>query len=171
MGDKVRLSRKLTQVAKEGEEWVSTFETPNGIEVNHFLWTFVSFFFLLIWSLCFSCSLLLQVHSILIDSSSLCSSAIQHRLISSISATPLELCPSSLSLIINPNSHYNIVHLSVLQVVRSKSIIMTAPGYVAAKLVGGDMGILPEASALGDGKIACWGVTSSIPWALLLALC
>lgn len=32
---------------------------------------------------------------------------------------------------------------------------MTAPGYVAAKLVGGDMGILPEASALGDGKIAC----------------
>ena len=37
MGDKVRLSRKLTQVAKEGEEWISTFETPNGIEVTHFL--------------------------------------------------------------------------------------------------------------------------------------
>jgi hypothetical protein len=29
---------------------------------------------------------------------------------------------------------------------------MTAPGYVAAKLVGGDMGILPEASTLGDGE-------------------
>ena len=29
---------------------------------------------------------------------------------------------------------------------------MTAPGYVAAKLVGGDMGILPEASTLGEGE-------------------
>lgn len=39
-----------------------------------------------------------------------------------------------------------------LQVVQSKSIIMTAPGYVAAKLVGGDDGILPEASSLSEGK-------------------
>ena len=28
---------------------------------------------------------------------------------------------------------------------------MTAPGYVAAKLVGGDDGILPEASSLSEG--------------------
>ena len=33
MGDKVRVSRKLVNLAKEGEMWVSTFETPNGIEV------------------------------------------------------------------------------------------------------------------------------------------
>ena len=30
---------------------------------------------------------------------------------------------------------------------------MTAPGYVAARLVGGDDGVLPEASALSEGKV------------------
>ena len=40
-----------------------------------------------------------------------------------------------------------------LQVVHSKSVIMTAPGYVAARLVGGDDGVLPEASALSEGKV------------------
>ena len=43
-------------------------------------------------------------------------------------------------------------HTVPLQVVQSKSIIMTAPGYVAAKLVGGDDGILPEASSLSEGE-------------------
>ena len=69
MGDKVRTSRKLIKLSRDGEEWVSTFETPTGTEVVH-----------------------------------------------------------------------------------SKSIIMTAPGYVAAKLVGGDDGILPEASTLSEGE-------------------
>lgn len=36
MGDKVRVSRKLVNLAKEGEMWVSTFETPNGLEVRSF---------------------------------------------------------------------------------------------------------------------------------------
>ena len=34
MGDKVRLSRKLVKLSREGEEWVSTFETPTGLEVG-----------------------------------------------------------------------------------------------------------------------------------------
>ena len=34
MGDKVRVSRKLVKLVREGEEWVSTFETPTGPEVS-----------------------------------------------------------------------------------------------------------------------------------------
>ena len=34
MGDKVRVSRKLVKLVREGEEWVSTFETPTGPEVR-----------------------------------------------------------------------------------------------------------------------------------------
>lgn len=41
-------------------------------------------------------------------------------------------------------------HYQGVQVFHSRSVIMTAPGYVAAKLVGGEDGVLPEAKALGD---------------------
>ena len=34
MGDKVRVSRKVVKVEKVGENWISTFETPKGIEVR-----------------------------------------------------------------------------------------------------------------------------------------
>jgi hypothetical protein len=37
MGDKVRVSRKLIKLAREGEEWVSTFETPTGTEVRKWI--------------------------------------------------------------------------------------------------------------------------------------
>jgi protoporphyrinogen/coproporphyrinogen III oxidase len=67
LGDKVKLSRKLVNVAKEGNLWVSTFETPKGKEV-----------------------------------------------------------------------------------LKSKSLVLTAPGYVTASIVGGSKGVVPEASRLGD---------------------
>ena len=34
MGDKVRVSRKVVKVEKVGENSISTFETPKGIEVR-----------------------------------------------------------------------------------------------------------------------------------------
>jgi hypothetical protein len=60
-----------------------------------------------------------------------------------VHSLPLSTC--------NPNAKTPTIVLCV-QVVHSKSIVMTAPGYVAAKLVGGDTGILPEAATLGDGE-------------------
>ena len=42
MGDKVRVSRKVVKVEKVGDNWISTFETPKGIEVR------LSFFFFMI---------------------------------------------------------------------------------------------------------------------------
>ena len=50
-------------------------------------------------------------------------------------------------------SYHATYYCVTLQVVHSKSVIMTAPGYVAARLVGGDDGVLPEASALSEGKV------------------
>ena len=50
------------------------------------------------------------------------------------------------------------------QVVQSKSVIMTAPGYVAAKLVGGEDGILPEASSLSEGTDA---VQCDVVWCVM----
>eukprot|EP00596_Hydrurales_sp_CCMP1899_P002047 CAMPEP_0119033874 /NCGR_PEP_ID=MMETSP1177-20130426/944_1 /TAXON_ID=2985 /ORGANISM="Ochromonas sp, Strain CCMP1899" /LENGTH=487 /DNA_ID=CAMNT_0006990967 /DNA_START=352 /DNA_END=1815 /DNA_ORIENTATION=- len=67
LGDKSKINHKMISLRKEGEDWISTFDTPQGVQIFH-----------------------------------------------------------------------------------SKSVIMTAPGYVAAKLVGGEDGVLPEASALGD---------------------